>query len=192
MEHALDSAVAALAKALAPAVFSVDGRTLEQVVGQELLGRGWKLAVAESCTGGLLGATLTDVPGSSAWFAGGIVAYANDVKTADCLACPRRSSTGMEPSVKRSRWQWPTAFANDSLPMRRLSITGIAGPTGGSAEKPVGTVVIAVSAGPAVVRTYRFVGDRAMVRQQSVVAALELLRHTLAKAPPRAAHAVSL
>lgn len=183
MEHALDSAVAALAKVLAPAVYSVDGRTLEQVVGQELLRLGWKLAVAESCTGGLVGAKLTDVPGSSAWFAGGIVAYANDVKTRE-LGVPSeiigRDGAVSEAVAVAMADGVRERFSADA----GLSITGIAGPTGGSAEKPVGTVVIAVSTGPAVVRTYRFVGDRAMVRQQSVIAALELLRHSLAKAPP--------
>ena len=176
--------VAALEKVLAPAVYSVDGRTLEQVVGQELLGRGWKLAVAESCTGGLVGAKLTDVPGSSAWFAGGIVAYANDVKIRE-LGVPAeiigRDGAVSEAVAVAMADGVRERFSADA----GLSITGIAGPTGGSAEKPVGTVVIAVSTGPAVVRTYRFVGDRPMVRQQSVVAALELLRHTLAKAPPR-------
>ena len=186
MEHALESAVAALEKVLAPAVYSVDGRTLEQVVGQELMGRGWKLAVAESCTGGLVGGKLTDVPGSSAWFAGGIVAYANDVKTRE-LGVPaeiiERAGAVSEAVAVAMADGVRERFSADA----GLSVTGIAGPTGGSAQKPVGTVVIAVSTGPVLVRTYRFVGDRAMVRQQSVVAALELLRHTLAKAPPRGA-----
>jgi len=168
----------------APAVYSVDGRTLEQVVGQELLERGWRLAVAESCTGGLVGAKLTDVPGSSAWFAGGIVAYANEVKTRE-LGVPAeildRDGAVSEAVAVAMADGVRERFSADA----GLSITGIAGPTGGSPEKPVGTVVIAVSAGPAVVRTFRFVGDRPMVRQQSVVAALELLRQTLAKAPPR-------
>ena len=178
MGQVLESAVAQLAKALAPAVFSVDGKSLEQVVGQQLQARGWKVAVAESCTGGLLGGRLTDVPGSSDWFAGGIVAYENDVK---------RQFLGVAAEMleRHGAVSEPTAVAMADGVRDRLAadagvaITGIAGPTGGSPEKPVGTVVIAVSTGPAVVRTYRFVGDRAMVRQQAVIAAMELLRQTL-------------
>ena len=178
MEQTLDRAVADLATALAPAVFSVDGRSLEQVVGQQLQARGWKVAVAESCTGGLLGGRLTDVPGSSEWFAGGIIAYENGVKQ-------QLLGVATEILQQHGAVSEPTAVAMADGVRERLNadagvaITGIAGPTGGSPEKPVGTVVIAVSAGPAVVRTYRFVGDRAMVRQQSVMAALELLRQAL-------------
>ena len=79
--RALESGVGQLATALAPAVFSIDGRTLEAVVGDLLSAHGWTIAVAESCTGGLLLGRLTEVPGSSAWVIGGVVAYANDVKT---------------------------------------------------------------------------------------------------------------
>jgi nicotinamide-nucleotide amidase len=184
MERALDAAVSALASALAPAVFSVDGRTLEEVVGQELQARRWKLAVAESCTGGLLGARLTDVPGSSGWFAGGIVAYANEIKTSELGVTTDLIETHgavSEPVAVAMADGVRERFAADA----GVGVTGIAGPSGGSPEKPVGTVVIAAAAGPAVVRTYRFVGDRAMVRQQSVIAALELLRHSLERGPAR-------
>ena len=185
MEQTLDRAVAALEGALAPAVFSVDGRSLEQVVGEQLQARGWKVAVAESCTGGLLGGRLTEVPGSSSWFAGGIVAYENDVK---------QRWVGVAPEIleQHGAVSEPTAVAMADGVRERLNadagiaVTGIAGPTGGSPEKPAGTVVIAVSTGPAVVRTYRFVGDRAMVRQQSVTAALELLRQALKGPTPSA------
>jgi len=186
MERTLESAVEKLAKALAPAVFSVDGKSLEQVVGQQLQARGWKVAVAESCTGGLLGGRLTDVSGSSAWFAGGIVAYENEVKqqllgvAADVL---ERHGAVSEPTAVAMADGVRERLAADA----GVAITGIAGPTGGTPEKPVGTVVIAVSAGPAVVRTYRFVGDRAMVRQQAVTAAMELLRQTLASQPQQTA-----
>jgi nicotinamide-nucleotide amidase len=186
MEQRLESAVEKLAKALAPAVFSVDGKSLEQVVGQQLQARGWKVAVAESCTGGLLGGRLTDVPGSSDWFAGGIVAYENDVKR-------QLLGVAAEMLERHGAVSEPTAVAmadgvRDSLAADAgVAITGIAGPTGGSPEKPVGTVVIAVSAGPAVVRTYRFVGDRAMVRQQAVIAAMELLRQALTSQPQKTA-----
>ena len=174
----LDEAVTALAAALGSSVFSIDGRAIEQVIADEMLDRKWRLAVAESCTGGLVGGRLTDVPGSSAWFTGGVVAYENEIKKAhlgvssELLeqhgAVSEAVAVAMADGV-RQRFQADVG----------LAVTGIAGPSGGSADKPVGTVMIAVSSGPAVVRTYRFVGDRAMVRQQSVIAALELLRQTL-------------
>ena len=178
IERALDRGVSELANALEPAVFSVDGRALEQVVADELLSQRWRLAVAESCTGGQLGGRLTEVSGSSAWFVGGVVAYADEVKI---------NELGVPPGLLRQQGAVSEAVAvamADGVRDRfktdiGLAITGIAGPTGGTPDKPVGTVMIAVSRGPAIVRTYRFVGDRAMVRQQSVVAALELLRQTI-------------
>ncbi|HXT70046.1 MAG TPA: competence/damage-inducible protein A [Vicinamibacterales bacterium] len=184
MNRALDAGVSSLAAALAPAAFSTDGRTLEQVVGQELAARNWKVSVAESCTGGMLGARLTDVAGSSQWFAGGVIAYANDVKI-------HQLGVAADLIEKHGAVSEPVAVAMADGVRDRLgsnagvAITGIAGPDGGSAEKPVGTVVVAVAAGPARVRTYRFVGDRAMVRQQSVIAALELLRRALLALPGR-------
>lgn len=181
MDATLDDAVQQLVRALAPAVVSVDGRTLEQVVGDQLLARSWRVAVAESCTGGMVSARLTDVPGSSAWFAGGVVAYANDAKAAevgvpaDLIATHGAVS---EPVATAMAEGVRVRFSTNA----GVGVTGIAGPAGGSADKPVGTVVIAVATGKTVVRTYRFVGDRSMVRQQSVVAALDLLRRQLTAA----------
>ena len=152
MTRVLESGVDALAKALAPAVVSVDGRSLERVVGDELRTRSWTLAIAESCTGGLIGGRITDVPGSSAWFAGGVIAYANDVKVrqlgvpADVLASHGAVS---EPVARAMADGVRRHLATDV----GLAITGIAGPDGGTAGKPVGTVVMAVSAGTTVVRT---------------------------------------
>jgi nicotinamide-nucleotide amidase len=184
IEDALDRAVQALAAALAPSVFSADGRSLEDVVGGLLLERGLRLAVAESCTGGLLGARLTDVPGSSAWFQGGIIAYANDAKIeilgvpADLLAANGAVSE-------------PVGRAMADGVRRRLhadvgvAITGIAGPAGGTDGKPVGTVVVAVaSAAGGAARTLRFGGDRAVVRQHAVVTALEEVRQALLAVGP--------
>jgi nicotinamide-nucleotide amidase len=185
LELKLEEAVGALVAALGPAVFSVDGRALEQVVADELLARSWRLAVAESCTGGLVGGRLTDIPGSSAWFAGGVVAYANEIK---------ETEIGVSSELMKQHGAVSEAVAvamADGVRQRfktdvGLAVTGIAGPSGGSAEKPVGTVMIAVSSGPAIVRTYRFVGDRTMVRQQSVIAAVELLRQSLQRREERA------
>jgi nicotinamide-nucleotide amidase len=178
MERALQDGVDRLAIALAPAVFSTDGRTLERVVGDALLAKGSRIAVAESCTGGLLGGRLTEVPGSSAWFAGGVIAYDNAVKTRE-LGVPE-DTIAVHGAVSE-----PVARAMAEGVRQRfgtelgVSITGIAGPDGGSAEKPVGTVAIALAGPDARARVFRFVGDRQMIRQQSVLAALEMVRQSL-------------
>jgi nicotinamide-nucleotide amidase len=178
MERALQEGVDRLAAALAPVVFSTDGRALERVVGDALLANGMRIAVAESCTGGLLGGRLTEVPGSSAWFAGGVIAYDNTVKTrelgvsADLLSVHGAVS---EPVARAMAEGVRQRFGTDL----GVSITGIAGPDGGSDEKPVGTVAIALAGPSARARVFRFAGDRPMIRQQSVLAALDLVRQAL-------------
>lgn len=179
IDRALDAAVVALATALAPAVFSTDGRSIERVIADLLIERGWTLAVAESCTGGLIGARLTDIPGSSAWFAGGVIAYANDSKVRDLgvdASLIDAHGAVSEPVANAMADGVRARFGTDAA----ISVTGIAGPDGGSDDKPVGTVAIAVRAGAADrIRTFRFAGDRQMVRQQSLIAALEMLRQSL-------------
>jgi nicotinamide-nucleotide amidase len=178
LDRRLDEGRAALAAALGSVVFSDDGRSLEAVVGDLLRARGLRLAVAESCTGGLVLGRLTDVPGSSAWVAGGVVAYANDVKTG-VLGVP----AGV--IADHGAVSEPVAVAMAHGVRARLgadiavSVTGIAGPGGGSAAKPVGTVVIAVSAAKTDVRTFSFTGDREMVRRHSSAAALDMVRRAL-------------
>jgi competence/damage-inducible protein CinA-like protein len=176
MDAALDRGVAALAAALEPAVVSVDGRTLEVVAGDLLRERGWRVAVAESCTAGLVLGRLTEVPGSSAWVIGGVVAYDNDVKraqldvSADLLAAHGAVS---EPVAEAMAAGVRSRLVADV----GVAVTGIAGPGGGTPAKPVGTVVVSVAtpAGSSV-RTFLFGGDRQMIRTQSVVAALDMLR----------------
>lgn len=180
IEAALDDGIRALAAALAPAVYSTDGRTIEEVVAEMLASRGWRLGVAESCTGGLLGGRLTDVAGSSAWFVGGIVAYDNRIKT-EALNVPAElidaHGAVSEPVGRAMAEGVRLRFGVDV----GVAVTGIAGPTGGTAAKPVGTVVMAVATrAGATVRTVRFGGDRPLVRQQAVIAALDLVRQTLA------------
>lgn len=183
LDRALDAAVQKLEAALAPAVFSVDGRTLSEVVGALLVERGFLLSAAESCTAGLLLGALTDVSGSSAWVAGGVVAYANDVKV-------RALDVPAELIAAHGAVSEPVAQAMADGVRRRLKtdlgvgITGIAGPTGGTEAKPVGTVALAVS-GPGdrnVVRMVRFPGDRPTVRRMAVQAALDLIRRVLTDA----------
>jgi len=180
IERDLDEGIRRLAAALGAPVFSIDGRSLEQVVADRLLAKGLTLAVAESCTGGLVSGRLTDVSGSSAWFLGGVVAYANDVKLqslgvpgallAEHGAVSEPVGRAMAEGVRRSLGAGVG-----------IGITGIAGPTGGTPEKPVGTVVIAVATGATTTaRTLRLAGDRSMVRQHAVVQALDALRRALA------------
>jgi nicotinamide-nucleotide amidase len=179
--RALDTAVQQLTAALGDIVFSTDGRQLPEVLGELLRSRGARIAVAESCTGGLILARLTDVPGSSAWVTGGVMAYANEVKVeqlgvpADLIAAHGAVSE-------------PVAVAMATGIRDRLhadvgvSVTGIAGPSGGTSEKPVGTVAIAVQTPDHradAVRTFRFVGDRQMVRLQAAQAALDMTRRAV-------------
>ncbi|MEO8069874.1 MAG: competence/damage-inducible protein A [Acidobacteriota bacterium] len=181
IDGALAAAVASLESALNPFVFSTDGRSLEEVVGDLLRVRKWMLAAAESCTGGLLLGRLTDVPGSSAWVTGGVVAYADDVKVRELgVAADVIAAYGVVSE--------PTAIAMAEGVRARLgtdvgvSITGIAGPGGGSPEKPVGTVAVAVAVAglpSTLARTFHFPGDRETVRRHSTSAALEMVRRAL-------------
>ena len=178
-EAALDAAVHELEQALGPAVFSVDGRSLEQVVGDLLRTAGWTIAVAESCSGGLLASRLTDVAGSSTYFDRGVVCYSNAAKVA-LLGVPEalidRHGAVSEP-VAETMAEQIRERANTGV---GIGITGIAGPGGGSDAKPVGTVVVAVStAGDCRVRTYRFSGAREQIKYQATQAALNLLRMIL-------------
>jgi nicotinamide-nucleotide amidase len=178
LERALDEAVRRLEAAIGSPVFSSDGRTLEAVVGDLLHERGWRVAAAESCTGGGLVSRMTDVPGSSAWVVGGIVAYANEVKT-EQLGVPASLI------IQHGAVSEPVAQAMAEGARLRLNanigvgITGIAGPGGGSADKPVGTVAIAVAGRELHVRTFLFPGDRDAIRRHATSAALDMIRHDL-------------
>jgi nicotinamide-nucleotide amidase len=171
----------ALAATLASAgpVFSRDGRGVDQIVADLLRGRGATVATAESCTGGLLGGRLTELPGSSAYVAGGAIVYSNAAKRAllgvpaDLLEAHGAVSAPVAQSMaERARSALAASYA--------LSVTGIAGPDGGTPDKPVGLVFIGCAgAGETLVRRHEFPGDRATVRAWSVVAALHLLRRSL-------------
>jgi PncC family amidohydrolase len=144
-------------------------------VGKALAGARLTVAVAESCTGGLLAGSLTEVAGASAYFVGGVVAYSDEVKVREL---------GVDPATIRERGAVSRETAEEMASgiARRfgadigVSVTGIAGPGGGSAEKPVGTVWLAVSLGGEIrSRGERFRGDRARIREESVRAAMALL-----------------
>ncbi len=182
VEARLEAAVAELTRRLGDAVFGRDGETLESVVGRRLRERGETVATAESCTGGLLAGRFTEVPGSSAWFERGVVTYSNEAKT-ELLGVPAEliaARGAVSPEVAEAMAAGVRRLAGTTY---GIAITGIAGPGGGSPEKPVGTVVIAL-AGPAGVeaRRHRFGGSRREVRTLSVEVALDWLRRTLAPA----------
>jgi nicotinamide-nucleotide amidase len=173
-----DALVTALQRAVP--VYSTDGRTIDDLVADELRGRGVTLAVAESCTGGLLGARLTARPGSSDYFAGGVISYGNQAKI-DLLDVP----AGMLAQYGAVSEEVAGAMAEGARAALHadyaLSITGVAGPDGGTPDKPVGLVYLGC-AGPDGTRVRRgdFPGDRETVRTFSATSALHLLRAGLA------------
>jgi PncC family amidohydrolase len=154
--------------------------TLE-ALARDLRRRGQRMATAESCTGGMIAAMLTDLPGSSEYFLGGVVSYANDAKEGflgvDPETIRRCGAVSPETALAMARGALDRFGADVAV-----SVTGIAGPDGGTPEKPVGTVHfgLAASGGAAVTKKRLFGGDRAVVRRASAVQALELLRRFLA------------
>jgi nicotinamide-nucleotide amidase len=161
-------------------VYSTDGRIMEEVVGDLLKARGLTIAAAESCTGGLFCSRLTDIAGSSAYVLGGVVAYSNGEKVAR-LGVPEeliRAHGAVSEPVAVAMAEGIRERMGASV---AVGITGIAGPDGGTPEKPVGTVAIAVivPGQPAYVRTYQFIGGRAMVKFQATEAAMDRVRRML-------------
>ena len=175
-EAALDAAVEELKAVLGSAVYSVDGRNLEVVVGDLLREKHFTVAVAESCTGGLLTSRLTDVPGSSAYVDRGFVCYSNRSKV-ELVGVPEAVLTehgAVSDAVAQAMAEGARARAGTNV---GIGITGIAGPDGGTPAKPVGTVSIAVVVdGETRVRTFQFVGGREQVKFQASQAALNMLR----------------
>lgn len=162
------------------ALFSRDGRTIDQLVLDGLRERSWTVGTAESCTGGLLAGRLTDLPGSSDVVAGGIVSYANAVKESALGVPPAMLEAHGAVSAEVARAMAEGALARLGVDVA-LSTTGVAGPGGGSEEKPVGTVFVAVlTRDGGLVRRLRIPGDRAAVRDRTTTAALHLLRRVLA------------
>ncbi|MBV8967284.1 MAG: competence/damage-inducible protein A [Mycobacteriaceae bacterium] len=159
-------------------IFSEDGSRIDDMVAQLLAGR--RIATAESCTAGLLAARLTERPGSSAYVAGGVVAYANEAKAAllgvDTALIEARGAVS-EPVAEAMAAGALSRFGADTA----IAITGIAGPDGGTADKPVGTVCFSVmlAGGVTRTRTLRLPGDRADIRERSTTVAMHLLRKVL-------------
>jgi len=153
--------------------------TLEEELGEKLRERKLTIAVAESCTGGLLGSKITDVPGSSEYFLGGVIAYQNEVKES-LLRVPHEviaahgavSAQTVEAMASGCRELFKCDIA--------VSITGIAGPGGGSAEKPVGLVYVGLATASGVVsHRFQWDGSRIQNKESSIRAAMEMILSTL-------------
>jgi PncC family amidohydrolase len=172
----LDEMVQGFEIALSDRIFSQDGRSLEEVVAEQLTLNNATIAAAESCTGGLLAQRLTSIAGSSSYFLGGVVCYSNELKTAwadvptDLIA----AKGAVSPEVAVALADGIRRHVGSTL---GVGITGIAGPSGGSDEKPVGTVHVALSHASGVKeRGVRFPGDRESIRWQASQLALDLVR----------------
>lgn len=144
-----------------------------------LLQRRWMLTTAESCSGGLIAAACTDLPGSSRWFERGFVTYSNAAKTELLGVAPGLIAQhgAVSDAVVRAMAQGALAHAHAQI---AVAVTGVAGPDGGSVDKPVGTVWIGCATRPGLHSVcYHFVGDRAAVRQATVRQALTDLLNIL-------------
>jgi len=142
---------------------------LAQEVGQALIAKKLMLSFAESCTGGLASATITNIPGSSAWFDGGVVTYSNQVKQ-DLLGVSGESLRQYGAVSEQVASEMASGLLKQGRADIVVSVTGIAGPDGGTSEKPVGTVCFAWASKNSPVKTQRslFTGSRQEIRQQSV------------------------
>jgi nicotinamide-nucleotide amidase len=155
---------------------------LSVALGHALLQRSYKLALAESCTGGLASATITDIAGSSAWFDRGFITYSNasklDMLNVDAKTLAEHGAVSEETAVEMALGALQHSDANISG-----SITGIAGPSGGSTNKPVGTVCFswAVKNGRVVTSTMHFTGNRQEIRHQAVIQLITGLIEILAQ-----------
>ncbi|MGH9368687.1 MAG: CinA family nicotinamide mononucleotide deamidase-related protein, partial [Thermoanaerobaculia bacterium] len=168
-------------EALGHRLFGRDEEDLAAAVGALLREKGKTLALAESCTGGMIAALVTDVAGSSDYFLGSVVSYANDAKERLLGVSPetlRRHGAVSEQGAREMARGARERFGADLA----AAVTGIAGPAGGSEEKPVGTVFFALSGrdGSEYARKRFFGGDRAAVRRSASLAALELIRRSVA------------
>jgi nicotinamide-nucleotide amidase len=176
---ALDGVESRVLAALGDDCYGRDGDTLELVVGRRLHARGLTVATAESCTGGLVGHRLTNISGSSAWFERGVVVYSNRAKQ-ELLGVPEAVLKAHGAVSAPCAEAMARGICKAAGTRCGVSITGIAGPDGGTPQKPVGTVFVGVAVdGEVSSRHFRFSGDRAAVKWQSAQMALDMLRRRL-------------
>ncbi|MDQ3798986.1 MAG: competence/damage-inducible protein A [Acidobacteriota bacterium] len=178
-ERLIEEVAAKIAETLGAAVFALNGEKMEEVIGKLLADAGKTLALAESCTGGLIAQRLTEISGSSRYFIEGVVAYANEAKIRTLNVAPELiekhgavSAQVAEAMANGMRERAQTDYA--------VSITGIAGPGGGSEEKPVGLVFIGY-ADESATKSFKIIlpGDRELIRWRASQAALDYLRRKI-------------
>lgn len=178
-ERILQELSAAIEEKLSKHIFAYDDGTLPERVGQLLRNKGKKAAVAESCTAGMLGSMITEVPGSSEYFWGGVMSYSNEAKV-KCLGVQETTLAqfgAVSPQTAEEMARGIRKLTDVDL---GLSITGIAGPDGGTETKPVGLVYIGLAFGDAcTVKELRFVGTREANRRLAAKSALDMLRRHL-------------
>jgi len=178
-DRVLEDAVRDVVAVLGVDAYSSDGRTMEQVVGELLAERNLRIAAAESCTGGLVTSRLTDVPGSSRYVERSVVAYSNDAKI-ELLGVPAELIAEHGAVSEAVALAMADGIRARSRTDVGVGVTGIAGPTGGTPEKPVGTVAIAaVTSGATRSRVFRFLGEREQVKFQASQSALDMVRRML-------------
>ena len=178
-QAAVDRLAGELEDELGDAVFSTAGESLEEIVGYYLQMRNAKLAVAESCTGGMIAERITSVPGSSRYFLGGAVVYSNDLKTlfADIPPLMLEAHGAVSKEVALALAENIRDICKADI---GVGVTGVAGPAGGTEEKPVGLVYVAVTDGQKQeVVQRRFPGDRERIRRWASQQALDLVRRML-------------
>jgi nicotinamide-nucleotide amidase len=172
----LDDLGGRLDEALGEYVFSRSNETIEEVAGQSLKRRGYTLATAESCTGGLLAGRITDVPGSSDYFLEGVVSYSNEAKI-DLLGVPKELIEAHGAVSEEVAGAMAEGIRKRAGSTFGIGVTGIAGPGGGGDEKPIGLVYIALADdSQTATRKFIFPGDRQFIRTLSVNAALDMVR----------------
>ena len=161
-------------------MFSPELKALSQEIGALLLAKKHVLTLAESCTGGLISALITNTAGSSAWFDSGLVTYSNQAKQ-DLLKVKETTLSQYGAVSEQTAMEMAIGALQQGRATIAASVTGIAGPDGGTAMKPVGTVCFAWTSEdlPSISKTYQFQGNREQIREQSTIALLFGLKDLL-------------
>ena len=161
-------------------MFSSELKALSQDISELLLAKNHVLTLAESCTGGLISALITNTAGSSAWFDSGLVTYSNQAKQ-DLLQVKEATLTQYGAVSEQTAMEMAIGVLQQGRATISASVTGIAGPDGGTPEKPLGTVCFAWTGEdlPSISKTYLFEGNREQIREQSIIALLFGLKDLL-------------